>query len=142
MPVIPIPWRVRERIPFTGIRRTIAERLRHSQSAAVSLTLQREVCGEALAEARAELNQKVGSSVPFDAFFVKFLAQALRERPELNAVIAGDECVVLDEVNVGFACSTARRSRGAGGARRRPADRRRNRPAHARAGRARPHRPD
>jgi pyruvate dehydrogenase E2 component (dihydrolipoyllysine-residue acetyltransferase) len=103
--VIPIPWRVRERIPFTGIRRTIAERLKNSQSAAVSLTLQREVWARLLAEARAELNQKLGASVPFDAFFVKFLAQALRERPELNAVISGDECVLLDEVNIGFACS-------------------------------------
>jgi pyruvate/2-oxoglutarate dehydrogenase complex dihydrolipoamide acyltransferase (E2) component len=102
---LPIPWRVRERIPFTGIRRTIAERLKHSQSTAVSLTLQREVWAKRLAEARAELNEKVGAAVPFDAFFVKFLAQALRERPELNVVISGDEWVLLDEVNIGFACS-------------------------------------
>lgn len=103
--VIPIPWRVRERIPFTGIRRTIAERLKQSQRAAVSLTLQREVWAKQLVEARAELNQKLGASVPFDAFFMKFLANALRERPELNAVISGDELVLLDEVNIGFACS-------------------------------------
>ncbi|MBI3881242.1 MAG: 2-oxo acid dehydrogenase subunit E2 [Verrucomicrobia bacterium] len=104
-PVIPISWRVRERIPFTGIRRIIAGRLKQSQSAAVSLTLQREVWAKQLTEARAELNHKTGASVPFDAFFVKFLALALRERPELNAVISGDELVLLDEVNIGFACS-------------------------------------
>jgi len=103
--VIPIPWRVRERIPFTGIRRTIAERLRQSQAAAVSLTLQRELRAGKLAEARTEISRKEGVSVPFDAFFVKFLAHALRERPELNSVISGDELVLLDEVNIGFACS-------------------------------------
>ena len=103
--VIPIPWRVRERIPFTGIRRMIAERLRQSQTAAVSLTLQRELRAGKLAEARTEISRKEGVSMPFDAFFVKFLAQALRERPELNSVISGDELVLLDEVNVGFACS-------------------------------------
>jgi pyruvate dehydrogenase E2 component (dihydrolipoamide acetyltransferase) len=104
-PTVPIPWRVRERIPFTGIRRVIAERLRQSQNAAVPLTLQREVCAGQLSGARAELNRKIGASVPFDAFFVKFLADALRERPELNSVISGDELVLLDEVNIGFACS-------------------------------------
>ena len=104
-PTVPIPWRVRERIPFTGIRRVIAERLRQSQNAAVSLTLQREVRAGQLSGARAELNRKIGASVPFDAFFVKFLANALRERPELNSVISGDELVLLDEVNIGFACS-------------------------------------
>ena len=103
-PTIPIPWRVRERIPFTGVRRTIAERLKQSQNAAVSLTLQREVCAAQLCAARAALNRRIGASVPFDAFFVRFLANALREQPELNSVISGDELVVLDEVNIGFAC--------------------------------------
>ena len=103
--VIPIPWRVRERIPFTGIRRMIAERLRQSQTAAVSLTLQRELRAGKLAEARTEISRTEGVPVPFDAFFIKFLALALRERPELNSVISGDELVLLDEANVGFACS-------------------------------------
>jgi pyruvate dehydrogenase E2 component (dihydrolipoamide acetyltransferase) len=103
--VVRIPWRVRERIPFTGIRRTIAERLKQSQSAAVPLTLQREVWAGQLAGVRAELSRKTGESVPFDAFFVKFMANALRERPELNCVTSGDELVLLDEVNIGFACS-------------------------------------
>ena len=93
----------RERIPFTGIRRATADRLKQSQNTAVSLTLTREVWANQLVDVHAELSQKVGASVPLDAFFVKFLALALREWPALNAVISGDELLLLDEVSIGVA---------------------------------------
>ncbi|MBW8875326.1 MAG: 2-oxo acid dehydrogenase subunit E2 [Acidobacteria bacterium] len=93
------PWRIRERIPLTGARRTIAERLRRSVDTAVSLTLTREVWAEALVAARKNL------AIPWDALFVKLFAQSLRERPELNAVIEDGEILLLDEVHVGFAVS-------------------------------------
>ncbi|MFY9819841.1 MAG: dihydrolipoamide acetyltransferase family protein, partial [Thermoanaerobaculia bacterium] len=92
-------WKVRERLPLTGTRKTIAERLRRSVDTAVSLTLTREVRVEALVAARKNL------AVSWDALFVKILAESLRERPELNAVIEGDEILLLDEVHVGFAVS-------------------------------------
>jgi pyruvate dehydrogenase E2 component (dihydrolipoamide acetyltransferase) len=97
------PWRIRERLPFTGIRRAIAERLAQSQNAAVALTLTREVSAKQLVELRTSYNQRIGASVPLDAFFIKFLAHALRERPELNVVVHNDELILLDEVNIGFA---------------------------------------
>jgi pyruvate dehydrogenase E2 component (dihydrolipoamide acetyltransferase) len=104
----PIRWRIRERIPLSGMRRTIIERLRQSQSTAVALTLTREVWANELTDAREHLRQKLGSSPPVDAFFIKFLALALRKRPELNAVVSGDDLFVLDEVNIGFAVAVAR----------------------------------
>jgi pyruvate/2-oxoglutarate dehydrogenase complex dihydrolipoamide acyltransferase (E2) component len=97
------PWRVRERIPFAGIRRATAERLRQSQDTAVSLTLTREVEAQQLVDAHADLSQVVGESVPLDAFFVKFLALALRDFPALNAVVSGTELLLLDEVSIGVA---------------------------------------
>ena len=93
-----LPWRVRQRIPLTGIRKTIAERLRWSFAEAVPLTLTREVRAEALMETRK-------GDVPYDALFVKILADSLRERPELNAVIGEGEILLLDETHVGFAVS-------------------------------------
>jgi pyruvate dehydrogenase E2 component (dihydrolipoyllysine-residue acetyltransferase) len=99
-----LPWRIRERIPLTGIRKTIAERLRWSFAEAIPLTLTREVRAEALMETRTRL----GNEIPYDALFVKILADALRERPELNAMIAtiGEgEILLLDEIHVGFAVS-------------------------------------
>jgi pyruvate/2-oxoglutarate dehydrogenase complex dihydrolipoamide acyltransferase (E2) component len=95
--------RIRERIPLIGVRRTIAERLRGSQLTAASVTLTRDVHADVLWEAREHLSERVGVSVPFDALFVKVLAQALRDFPVLNSTIEGDAILVLEEINVGFA---------------------------------------
>jgi pyruvate dehydrogenase E2 component (dihydrolipoamide acetyltransferase) len=92
-------WKVRERIPLAGARRTIGERLRRSVDTAVSLTLTREVRVDALVAVRKN------HAVSWDALFVKIFAESLRERPELNAVIENGEILVLDEVHVGFAVS-------------------------------------
>jgi pyruvate dehydrogenase E2 component (dihydrolipoyllysine-residue acetyltransferase) len=96
-----LPWRIRERIPLAGARKTIAERLRWSFLEAIPLTLTREVRAEALAETRA----RIGGEVSYDALFVKILADSLRERPELNAVIREEEILLFDEIHVGFAVS-------------------------------------
>jgi pyruvate dehydrogenase E2 component (dihydrolipoamide acetyltransferase) len=106
VPTVPAR-RVRERIPLIGMRRTIAERLRASLSAAAPVTLTREVAAETFVAARDRLNARLEASVPFDALFVKLFATALRERPQLNAVIEGDAILVLDEVHVGFAVAVA-----------------------------------
>jgi pyruvate dehydrogenase E2 component (dihydrolipoamide acetyltransferase) len=95
--------KVRERIPLIGMRRTIAERLRSSLSSTAPVTLTREVAAETFVVARERLNAKLGTPIPYDALFVKLLALALRERPQLNAVIEGDAIIVLDEINVGVA---------------------------------------
>src|SRR6185312_14825005 len=92
-------WKVRERIPLTGTRKTIGERLRRTVDTAVSLTLIREVRVDPLAAVRKNL------AISWDAVFVKIFAESLRERPELNAVIEGGEILMLDEVHVGFAVS-------------------------------------
>jgi pyruvate dehydrogenase E2 component (dihydrolipoyllysine-residue acetyltransferase) len=39
----------------------------------------------------------------YDALFIKIFAAALRERPELNAMIEGDSILRLANINVGFA---------------------------------------
>ena len=101
-PVTTVPWRIQRRIPLTGIRGAVARRLRESLATAVPLTLTREVRADALVAVRERLRAQHGAA-PWDAFFVKLFADALREYPALNAVVAGDEILVLDEVHVGFA---------------------------------------
>jgi pyruvate/2-oxoglutarate dehydrogenase complex dihydrolipoamide acyltransferase (E2) component len=101
-----VPWRVRERIPLTGVRGAVARRLRQVMETAVPLTLTREVRADVLREARARFVLERGE-LPWDAVFVKLLADALRARPALNAVVAGEEIVVCDEVHVGFAVPLA-----------------------------------
>ncbi len=96
-------WRVRTTIPLTGMRKTIAERLRSSLSTAVPVTLTREVDAEALVAARAGLSERLGRTVPYDALFVKIFADALSEDPTFNAVIENDTILVLEEIHVGLA---------------------------------------
>ena len=55
------PWRVRERIPLLGARKTIGERLRRTLDQAVSLTLTREVRAEALVAASELLPAQLGT---------------------------------------------------------------------------------
>jgi len=102
-PPAPAGPRVRERIPLTGIRRTIAERLHRSKTLTAPVTLTREVDAETLVAARRRLLERIAEGLPYDALFVKLFATALRERPELNAVVEEDAILVLDEINVGFA---------------------------------------
>jgi len=99
------PRRVRERVPFSGMRKAIAERLRRALDTAVPLTLTREVRADVLVEARGRLAERLGGELPYDALFLKLFAAALRERPELNAVVEGDSILLLDEVHLGFAVS-------------------------------------
>ncbi len=99
--------RIREHVPLVGMRRTIAERLRRTLDQAVSLTLTREVEADKLVAVRQKFSERLGASATFDAFFVKLLAAGLRERPELNSVILGDEILLLDEVNISFAVAVA-----------------------------------
>jgi len=77
--------------------------MRHSLATAASLTITREVKAETLVAARKRLLLTVGVPLSYDAFFVKFLADSLREHPELNAVIDQDAVLLLEEINVGFA---------------------------------------
>jgi pyruvate dehydrogenase E2 component (dihydrolipoamide acetyltransferase) len=91
------------RIPLSLKRRRIGERLRSVVETAVPVTLKREARAEALVAARFALVEKLGQAIPYDAFFVKALADGLRQFPHLNAAIGDGELIVFSEVNIGFA---------------------------------------
>lgn len=91
------------RLPMTGLRRSLAERLRSTLSTAASATLTREASADCLVAARQKLAEKLGRAPSYDALFIKLFASALLECPELNAVMEGDSIVRLGEINVAFA---------------------------------------
>ena len=95
-----------ERVPMAGLRSSVAQRLRDTLSTAASTTLTREASADILVAARRMLAEKLSRTPSYDALFVKILADALRERPELNAVIEGDTILRLANINVGFAVAT------------------------------------
>jgi pyruvate/2-oxoglutarate dehydrogenase complex dihydrolipoamide acyltransferase (E2) component len=92
-----------ERIAMTGLRRTLADRLHKTLATAASTTLTREADADLLVAARKKLASVLGQAPSYDALFVKLFAAALRERPELNAAIEGDNIVRFAQINVGFA---------------------------------------
>jgi pyruvate dehydrogenase E2 component (dihydrolipoamide acetyltransferase) len=95
--------KIAERLPMTGLRRSLAERLRNTLSTAASTTLTREASADLLVAARQRLAAKLGQAPSFDALFIKLFASALREHPNLNAFVEGDSIVRLAEINLGFA---------------------------------------
>jgi pyruvate dehydrogenase E2 component (dihydrolipoamide acetyltransferase) len=95
-----------ERAPLSPMRRAIANRLIHSVTEAIPCTLTREVEAEALALAREQAYERVGTSIPFDAYFAKLLAGELLEHPELNVVLDGDSLVRLEQAHIGIAVAT------------------------------------
>ena len=100
---------VLRRIPLTGRRKVIAQRMTASLTTAAQLTVMREVDASALVQARQALvacAAELGVRVSYDAILAKALAAALKEQPILNAVIEGEEILVLDEVHVGIATAT------------------------------------
>jgi pyruvate dehydrogenase E2 component (dihydrolipoamide acetyltransferase) len=96
-------YRIAERLPIAGLRRSLAERLRTSLATAASTTLTREVSADILVDARQKLAARCGQAPSYDALFTKVFAAALRERPELNAVLENDTIVRFQEINIGFA---------------------------------------
>ena len=94
---------IAERLPMAGLRRSLAERLRTSLATAASTTLTREVSADVLVEARQKLAAKFGQAPSYDILFIKLFAEALRERPELNAALENETIVRFRKINIGFA---------------------------------------
>ncbi len=98
--------RVLRRVPLTGMRGLIAQRMQHSLTSTAQLTLTREVDARPLVQAREQLVASAadeGMRVSYDVLLAKSLAAALLAHPALNATIEGDEIVQLAEAHIGVA---------------------------------------
>ncbi len=99
------------REPFRGVRKTIADAMVESKYSAPHVTHHDEVDVTELVEARADLKPRAeerGIRLTYMPFIVKAVVAALKEFPEMNAVIdeANDEIVYRDYYNVGIATAT------------------------------------
>ena len=99
-----------ERIKMSRLRQTIAKRLKDSQNTAAMLTTYNEVDMTAVIDLRQEYKElfekKHGVRLGFMSFFTKACCQGLKEVPEVNAEIDGDEIVYKNYVNMGIATGT------------------------------------
>ena len=99
-----------ERIKMSRLRQTIAKRLKDSQNTAAMLTTYNEVDMTAIINLRQEYKElfekKHGVRLGFMSFFTKACCQGLKEIPEVNAEIDGDEIIYKNYVNIGIAAGT------------------------------------
>ena len=99
-----------EVVKMTRLRQTIARRLKEAQNTAAMLTTYNEVDMSAIMALRNEYKElfqkKHGVKLGFMSFFTKACCHALKEIPEVNAEINGDEVIYKNYVNMGIAVGT------------------------------------
>ncbi|WP_367128864.1 dihydrolipoamide acetyltransferase family protein [Saccharothrix sp. HUAS TT1] len=91
------------RIPLRGLRGAVAEKLTTSRREIPEATVWVDVDATDFLAARAAL-----PSVSLLGLLARFTVLGLKKFPELNSRVEGDEVVVLDQVNLGFAAQTDR----------------------------------
>ncbi len=99
-----------ERMRMTRLRQTIARRLKEAQANAAMLTTFNEADMSAIMAARAKykdgFEKKHGVKLGFMSFFVKACVAALKEIPNVNAEIDGEDVIYKNYYDIGIAVGT------------------------------------
>jgi pyruvate dehydrogenase E2 component (dihydrolipoamide acetyltransferase) len=90
-------------IPVAGKRAVIARRLGESMFSAVHYYVKNKVAMDNLIAARGMLNKEVPDKVSFNAFMIKFVAEALKRYPSVNASWQGDKIIEFGSIDIGLA---------------------------------------
>jgi 2-oxoisovalerate dehydrogenase E2 component (dihydrolipoyl transacylase) len=97
-------------IPVTGIRKAIAANMLRSKHEAPHAWTMIEVDATNLVDYRNslkdEFKKKEGFNLTFFAFFVKAVAQALKEFPQINSMWAGEKIIQKKDINISIAVAT------------------------------------
>jgi pyruvate dehydrogenase E2 component (dihydrolipoamide acetyltransferase) len=90
-------------IPVAGKRAVIARRLAESKFSAPHYYLKSTVEMARVIEARKMLNGELPEKVSFNAFMLKFAAEALKRHPNVNASWQGDHITQFGSIDIGLA---------------------------------------
>lgn len=97
-------------IPVTGVRKAIAANMLRSKHEAPHAWTMVEVDATNMVAYRNsiknEFKHKEGFNLTFFAFFVKAVAQALKEFPQINSMWAGDKIIQKKDINISIAVAT------------------------------------
>ncbi|MER6669164.1 dihydrolipoamide acetyltransferase family protein [Amycolatopsis japonica] len=97
------------RIPLTGVRKAVADKLTTSRRQIPEATVWVDVDATGLVAARKALNASAPDRpVSLLGLVARFAVAGLRKFPELNSRVEGDEIVQLRDINLGFAAQTDR----------------------------------
>ncbi len=107
-PVATLPGDIE--IPVSGIRKAIAANMLRSKHEAPHAWTMIEVDVTNLVNYRNSLKNEFkkteGFNLTFFAFFVKAVAQALKEFPQINSMWAGDKIIQKKDINISIAVAT------------------------------------
>ncbi|MCW1927168.1 dihydrolipoamide acetyltransferase family protein [Bhargavaea beijingensis] len=97
-------------IPVSGVRRAIANNMLRSKHEAPHAWTMTEVDVTGLVQYRDSIKNdfktKEGFGLTYFAFFVKAVAQALKEFPMMNSMWAGDKIIQKKAINISIAVAT------------------------------------
>lgn len=97
-------------IPVSGVRKAIAANMLRSKHEAPHAWTMVEVDVTNLVAYRnsikSEFKAKEGFNLTFFAFFVKAVAQSLKEFPQMNSMWAGDKIIQKKDINISIAVAT------------------------------------
>ncbi len=98
------------RIPITGLRKVVAERLAQSRREIPEATIWLDVDATELFGARDRLLAVTGERFSVTALIARFVVEGLRRYPLLNASVdtASQEILVRGDINLGIAAQTPR----------------------------------
>lgn len=100
------PQGVREIIPLTGMRKTIAQRMQASAQQAPHITFDADIDVTALEDLRRRANASLPEGHPrvsMTALIAKACAWALQRHPRMNARLEDDRILHLSDTNIGIA---------------------------------------
>jgi pyruvate dehydrogenase E2 component (dihydrolipoamide acetyltransferase) len=103
----PLPYTPTEmttqKITLSAKRKVIAQRLSESKFSAPHYYLRTIVAIDKLFAARKDLNKTQSEKVSFNGFIIKFVAEALRHHPAVNASWQGDHILQFGRADIGVA---------------------------------------
>ncbi len=97
---------IKQTIPLTGMRGTIAERMHHSLAVAAQLTTMGEIDMGEIVRLRNNLvaqESTLGTRVTYTDILVFAIARILCAHPRINASIIDNEIKVWEDINIGVA---------------------------------------
>ena len=98
------------RIPITGLRKVVAERMSASRRDVPEATIWLDVDATSLLEAKEQLQKSTGVRWSLNALLARFVVAGLKQWPILNSSVdmAAGEIVQHAAINLGLAAQTAR----------------------------------
>ncbi|TVR02722.1 MAG: pyruvate dehydrogenase complex dihydrolipoamide acetyltransferase [Spirochaetaceae bacterium] len=92
-----------QKISVSGRRAVIAKRLAESKFQAPHYYVKTSVNMEQVIAARTALNRELPQKAGFNAFIVKFVAEALKRHPVINSSWQGDHILQFGSIDIGLA---------------------------------------